>query len=264
MIKKLSLTQRVRLSFFWLLILFTTALYHSIAGAESCPTKKIDEYGYVKRVYDGDTLLLSNGKKIRLIGVNTPEMNYDKGAADPYAKEAKDYLTQKVLKKRIGLRYGKDPRDKYKRHLAHIFLENGTNIQAELLRNGYAFNIAIPPNLWQQSCYQALEQQARVNNVGLWRHQHYLPVDARKLTQETLGFSRVKGTIKSVKETKKSIWLNLTDNMALRIDKRDLKYFKSFNASHWQGKNIIAKGWISYRKKRYSMRIKHPAALEVL
>jgi len=236
----------------------------SAANAENCPTKKIDRYGFVKQVYDGDTLRLANGDKIRLIGINAPEMNYKSGDPDPYAKQATQYLRKKVLNKRVGIRYGTSPKDKYKRHLAHVFLSDGTNIQAELIRNGFAFNIAIPPNLWQQRCYQSLEKNAQTHSKGLWQKKFYRPLNAIHINKQTLGFSRVKGTIQSIKETKKSYWLNLTDKMALRIDKRDMKYFSSFDQHKWRGKEIIAKGWISYRKKRYSMRIKHPAAIEIL
>ena len=253
-----SPTVLVGLLSFWIGIF----LFPNATQANTCPTKRIDKYASVKRVYDGDTIQLSTGEKIRLIGVNAPEMHYETGTPEPYAKQATFFLRKKLLGKRIGLRYGQSNKDHYKRSLAHVFLKDGSNIQAELLRNGYAFNIAIPPDLWQQSCYQALENEARNNHLGIWNIKRYQPMTVEKLNKTQLGFLRVKGTIRRVKETKKSYWLDLTENMALRIDKRDKSYFRHFPSKQWQGRHVIVKGWVNYHDKSFYMRIKHPAAME--
>ena len=226
------------------LALFAFCLFFSptVLLAQTCSTNKIDKYAVVQHVYDGDTVQLKSGEKIRLIGINTPEMNYKKGKPEPFAQEAKSFLARKVNKQRIGIRYGTDKRDKYKRHLAHIFLADGTNIQAALIEKGYAINIAIPPNLWQQTCYQSIERRARSKRTGLWSAKRFQPIDAAKVNQQTLGFRLVKGKIESVKKTRKSIWLNMSNKMSLRISKSDKNYFKSHPVQDWQGKTITAKG----------------------
>ncbi|MDX1812578.1 MAG: hypothetical protein R3240_11555, partial [Gammaproteobacteria bacterium] len=129
---------------------------------------------------------------------------------------------------------------------------------------GLAFNITIPPNLWQQSCYQQLEKKAARQHKGIWHNAYYQPVDARRVNKDTLGFRLLRGTIQDIHESRKSFWLELNTKVSLRIDKRDLKYFKDFSPKNWKGRTVIAKGWISYYKKRYSMRIKHAAALSFL
>ena len=252
-----SLAILARLLCFWISFFPFTGQ----ALAQTCPAKRIDQYASVKRVFDGDTIQLSTGEKVRLIGVNAPEMHYDTGTPDPYAKQATQFLRKKLQGKRVGIRYGQSRKDRYKRSLAHVFLKD-ENIQAELLRNGYAFNIAIPPDLWQQSCYQALESEAKKNHRGLWNLKHYEPLAVEKINKTQLGFMRLKGTIKHFKETKKSYWLDLTNNMALRIDKRDKSYFHQAPTPGWQGRHVIVQGWVSYRKNSYYMRIRHPASME--
>lgn len=233
------------------------------AAAQECTSNRYDKSANVKQVFDGDTIQLKSGEKVRLIGINTPEMNYDSGKPDPFALQAKQTLTKLVSHKSIKLRYGVDKHDRYKRSLAHIFLDNGENVQATLLRQGLAINIAIPPNLWQQECYQALEKTAKQNKTGLWSHSRYEPIKASDINRKTLGFHHVTGTIKSVKQSRRSIWLNLTDQFALRISKKNQHYFTSTSKDYWQDKTITAKGWISYRNKRYAMHLPHQAAIEI-
>lgn len=190
-------------------------------------------------------------------------MHYDTSKPEPLAVDAKQYLSQKVLNQRVNLRFAKERKDKYGRKLAHVFLLDGTNLQAEILSKGLAFNIAIPPNLWQHNCYFALEKQAKSNHLGLWGNRKYTPLPAKDVSQSTLGFHLVKGTIEKYKETRKFVWLNLTNKMTLRISKEDKQYFPNLSEKYWLGKNVIAKGWITEKNSHYSMRIKHQSAIEI-
>ncbi len=243
-------------------------LFHFIATplafAGSCTTQRFDSTGYVKQVFDGDTLQLRRGEKIRMLGINTPEMNYDKGRPEPLALRAKRLLSKMVLHKKIKLRYGAQRKDRYHRSLAHVFLPDGTNVQASLLQKGLAFNIAIPPNLWLQDCYQSLEQRARKSGTGIWSHPAYRPLPASKVSRRTLGFQRVRGKIQRVGKSRNAIWLNLTSNMALRINKKDKQYFPNLSKNYWQGKTVIAKGWITDYKNRFTMYLRHPANIIVV
>ncbi len=233
------------------------------ALAKPCSSNHFDKTGIVKRVFDGDTVQLESGEKIRLIGINTPEMNYTTDRPEPYARRAKQLLSKNVLNKTVKLRLGRDKKDKYKRQLAHLYLADGTNIQAKLLQAGLAFNIAIPPNITLLDCYQTLETRAKQQKIGLWRHSHYQPIKANKVNRQTLGFRRIEGSVISFRQSKDSIWLGLSNTMALRISKKDKDHFESIMQNNWIGKNLIAQGWISQRKKKFSMRIHHQAALEI-
>jgi len=244
---------------FWLFSLFSIPAFPF-----DCTTDRIDQYAIVKQVYDGDTVKLSDGKKIRLVGINTPEMNYKTGTPQPYAKKAKIFLKQKVLKQKIGIRFGNDKKDRHGRLLAHIFLNDGLNLQQALLKNGLAVNIAIPPNLWQQDCYKDAENEARILNKGIWKNHSNNIVNAWQINKTQTGFQFVKGTITDIQQDKKTIWLKLSNKLSIRIYKRNLPYFKNLNIERLKNKRVIVRGWINYHKKRYFMTIGHPNALQVL
>ena len=248
---------QILLSIFLFVGLFQSAF------AASCNTKQFDRRAIVTHVYDGDTVKLANGDRIRLIGINTPEMNYDTGTPEPYAKKAKRLLEKLTLNKKIGLKLGKESKDRYKRILGHAYLLDGTNVQYRMLMSGLAFHINIPPNLNRQNCYKTAENLAKRNRIGLWKSPYYRPVMASKINKSHLGFKRVSGIVSDVLETKKTVWLKLSKKMSLRIDKKDLHYFNNFSLDSLRNKRITAHGWVSYYKKRFSMRIKHPDAISM-
>lgn len=105
-------------------------------------------------VYDGDTIRLTDGRKVRLIGIDTPELGHDGKPDQPLAKQAKERL-ERLAKPylKVQLRYDEQRRDSYGRTLAHVFLRDGTNVQRDLLSSGLATVIAVPPNLWQLECH---------------------------------------------------------------------------------------------------------------
>lgn len=243
-------------------------LYSPLSYSEDCLSDRIDQYAVVSQVYDGDTVKLKNGKKIRLIGVNTPEMNYKTGEPEPFAKQAKEYLKKQVLRKEIGLRYGSEKKDRHGRYLAHIFLNDELNLQQALLTKGFAVNIGFPPNLWQQECYADAEKSAQQSLKGIWKNHKKNIVLASRIKSSQTGFQFIKGRISDIKQDKKAFWLNLSTNVnkpvTLRIYKENLSYFKNVDIKKLKGKSIIAKGWISRYKKHYYMTIRHPNALQIL
>lgn len=250
--------QNLAFAGFWLLLCFTPPSY-----AINCSSDHIDQYATVKHVYDGDTIQLHDGKKIRLIGINTPEMNYKSNRPEPYAKKAKSFLKRHLLKQRIGLRYGLNKRDRYGRLLAHVFI-NDLNIQRELLINGLGVNITFPPNLWGDHCYLAAEKKARREKKGVWKKHHQRIVNAQRIKPSQTGFQFVKGTVKSVHKNNKRIRLNLSNNVAIQIYKKNWHYFNDINLEQLSTKRVIARGWVNTHKKRYFLTINHPNALQLL
>lgn len=231
----------------------------------SCATSFYDASVEVERVHDGDTLRLTDGRKVRIIGINTPELARKNKPADPMAHEARDAL-QALLKdnSQIKLRYGKEKYDRYNRLLAHPFLADGTNITEQLLKKGFGFALVVPPNNWQSDCYKKAENQARQNQVGLWQHPHYKAIAAEQVTKKFKGYYRIKGKVERVGESRYSYWLNLSKGFALRIKKQDAKHFNSLPIKSLKDKTIVARGWVYERNKEMRMQIRHPSALEVV
>lgn len=130
----------------------------------------------VKKVVDGDTFWVDNGtekgEKIRLIGVDAPESRKTfKKEVGYYGKEAKEYLVNLLSDKKVKLEYDVSHTDRYGRTLAYVYLEDGTFVNAELVKNGFAMVMTVPPNVKYAELFLTLQQEARVNNRGLWKEQ---------------------------------------------------------------------------------------------
>lgn len=125
-------------------------------------------YSYFKvtRVIDGDTLEISGGERVRLIGVNAPE----KGSRFYY--EAKKFLEEKVLNKVVRLEFEDRERDVYGRKLAYIFVQN-KNVNVELVRRGLAYVFNLDKVLKYRKEFVEAEEYARNNELGIWSKSNF-------------------------------------------------------------------------------------------
>ena len=110
------------------------------------------ELEYVQRVVEGGTLVLGTGEHVRLIGVNTPEV-HPKKAVEAFGKEASAFTKRMVEGKLVRLEFDplssgrSDGKDRYSRTLAYVFLQDGTHLNAEIIRQGYGFAVSSTPPL---------------------------------------------------------------------------------------------------------------------
>ncbi len=137
----------------------------------------------VKRVVDGDTLLLENGMRVRLIGIDTPEVHEsdklfrdskrsgeDVSTIKKLGGEAYQFTKNLVEGKRVSLEFDTDKYDKYNRLLAYVFLKNnGIFVNAEIVKQGYASLMTIPPNIKYADQLRQLYKEARESKRGLWK-----------------------------------------------------------------------------------------------
>lgn len=148
------------------------ALFSALLGACSSSTGQPVANGEmevtVQRVVDGDTVELSTGEKVRLIGVDTPETVKPNTPVQPYGKEASEFSKQLLTGQKVKLKFDVEPYDKYKRLLAYMYLQDGTFVNEKLVRDGYARIMTIPPNVAYADLFLEAEREARENNKGLW------------------------------------------------------------------------------------------------
>lgn len=135
----------------------------------------------VKRVIDGDTLELENGQRVRLIGIDTPEMHpseklyrdsqrtqKDVGAITELGRRAFGFTKKLVEGRRVSLEFDVEKYDRYGRLLAYVYLKDGTFVNAKIIEEGYGSLMTIPPNVKYADLFLKLYQQARQNRRGLW------------------------------------------------------------------------------------------------
>lgn len=248
-----------------LLPLAAALLWWPAAEGAACAADHIDAKARVSYVFDGDTIKLVTSQHVRFIGINTPEIAHDGRSAQPLGVRAAEQL-RRLLRRhhdRVELRYDVQRHDHYGRTLAHIYLEDGTNVEQWLLQRGLATTLAVPPNLWNIDCYQRAERRARTARRGIWALPGYQPVDAQRLPPDARGYHLVRGRVAHVGRTRRSVWLDLAGGMALRIVRSDLHYFPSRNWTMLKGKTVLARGWVHWYHGRPQMRIRHPAALQI-
>lgn len=252
--------------FFFALIL----IYSSSANsATHCLSKEqqlnsVNDWNKVSRIVDGDTIHLDDGRKIRFLGINTPEIGYKGKPSQPFAQQAKKVL-QSLLQQnqKVGLYYDKERNDKYKRTLAYVVLSNGQNVAEVLLKKGLAQSIVVPPNDQQINCFRQLEKQARQANSGIWQLAENQFISADTLALKTKGYRLISGQISSYNESRKSIYLQLTNKLAIRIAKKDKRYFSNTNLKSIVGKKVLVRGWLNTYKGRQSIHIRSEYDLQI-
>ena len=253
--------------FLCLLLACTVTTGAAQSGEIACPVgisgSDYDEIAQVKYVYDGDTLTLSDGRKVRLIGINTPEMGRKGKPHQPYSIEARNALKSLFTNdKSIRLLHGIDEQDRYGRLLAHGFLDDGQNIQSKLLGQGLASAIMISPNTRFASCYLEQERSARCAGRGIWKKQRIL--EAGRLKPKHKGFQIVRGKVKSINSNSKGIWINLEDTLTIGIRPDNEHLFDLDQIRGLLDQPVIVRGWINKSKKPtpYYLRIRHPSSMQ--
>jgi len=140
---------------------------------------------FVTRIVDGDTVDTSvagrGRERIRLLGIDTPEV-YESEKLDRDAQQsgqsreaiqalgrvASEYTRRHLDGKDVGLELDVQQRDRYGRLLAHIWLVDGTLFNLQILRDGYAQILTIPPNVKYTDLFLACQREAREQGRGLW------------------------------------------------------------------------------------------------
>jgi micrococcal nuclease len=125
----------------------------------------------VQRVVDGDTFIAtvrSRRERVRVIGVDTPESVDPNRPDEPFGEEASTFAKHYLDGETVQLAGDAEPRDRYGRMLAYVWLQDGTFWNALLAAEGYAQQLTIPPNVTYASLFRRLVGEARGNDRGLW------------------------------------------------------------------------------------------------
>lgn len=253
--------------FIFTLLLATGCLAAAAAtDPPACRARHYDAQASVRYVIDGDTVVLRGGGKVRLIGIDTPELGHDGSADQPFARQARSFLVS-LLRERQGQIYlvdGQQRRDHYRRRLAHLFLPDGTSIEARILARGLATPLVMPPNLGFLDCYRSLAQQAMDAGTGIWSLPQYRTTPVTALTGAEHGYHRIRGRITHIGDSRTSVWLDMGRRLGLRITKTDLKNFANLNIYTFMGKTVEARGLIYRRNGQLRIRIRHPVNIRLL
>ena len=236
-------------------------------ASADCALERVDETAAGEFVYDGDTVRLEDGRKLRFVGLDTPEIGRDGRPDDPFARAARSRLIELLEPHdgRLQLQIGRDPRDRYGRLLAHPALPDGTNLTATLIREGLATHLVIPPNTGLIDCYAEAERRARAAGRGIWSTPALAARPTAMLPAASEGFHILRGTVERIGRGRHTLWLNLDGHVAIKIGEEDYAYFGERDWDALVGQTIEVRGWLHPRRDGSRvMRLRHPAAFTVL
>ncbi len=152
-------------------ILFAFLVFSTISCQAAHSTTLVE--ATVSRVIDGDTVELSDGRHVRYIGVDTPEVRRKIGDQwvkdpEPYGEAATQRNRELVEGKRVKLEFDVQTLDRHGRLLAYVYVGE-TMVNAELVREGFAQPLTIPPDVAHADLFRKLAQEARQYGRGLWK-----------------------------------------------------------------------------------------------
>ncbi|RLA02604.1 MAG: hypothetical protein DRQ47_06650, partial [Gammaproteobacteria bacterium] len=217
---------------------------------------------------DGDTLVLTNGERVRLLGINTPEVNFNHPEkSQPLAIAARARLQELIPDgSKVRLVIDHRERDRYKRLLAFVRFADDQDAGKILLEQGLAWQYLILPNqlCWQQ--YRDAESKAFKATEGVWDDSHYPSTFAKTVTigKKKRNYQRVKGTITGTEHSSKNYWYLLDNRVWFGIAKKDTKHFTDQLERLKIGTSIQVSGWMYQSYGKIRIKARHPQALRFL
>lgn len=142
------------------LIIFALIAVAALLTYQEFIPSSMDSYE-VSQIIDGDTIRLSTGEKVRLIGINAPERD------QPYYDAATQKLIELIGDNRITLKKDVTDKDQYGRLLRYVYA-NEKFVNLEMVKQGYAISYPFPPNTKYLDKFEVAQEEARNSQIGIW------------------------------------------------------------------------------------------------
>jgi len=226
----------------------------------------------VAEVIDGDSLTLSDGRTIRMVGIQAPKLG--KGRPDfpdwPLSHEARSTLEELAAGKSVTLAYGGAHEDRFGRVLAQLAREDGLWLQGEMLRQGLARVYTFPDNRAAAAEMLVLEREARAARRGIWADPYYAVRKPEEALRYAGRFELVEGRIVTVARNDAGVFLNFGADwhtaFTLRLRADALKLFRAakLDPLTLEGADVRVRGYIRRDRDRAVIDITHPEEIERL
>lgn len=225
----------------------------------------------VASVIDGDTVMLADGREVRLVGLQAPKLPLGRAGFEPWplADEAKAALADLVTGRTVTLGYGGRREDRHGRRLAHLVRADGLWVQAEVVRRGMARVYSFADNRALVRELQALEQAARADGRGIWALDYYRIRSVREAFDAVGSFQLVVGRVLDAAAVNGRVYLNFGKDwrqdftVSVSPGQRETFETAAFDLLDLEGRWIRVRGWI----ERYNgpmIEATHPEQIEVV
>lgn len=257
---------------FAILVIASAALVGPAAARAQIPATLEDGgSARVVAVVDGDTVILDDGREVRLVGIQAPKLPLGRPgfAKWPLADDAKAALERMVLDRRVSLGFGGRKVDRHDRLLAHLFTPDGGWVQAALLAAGMARVYSFADNRALVGELLAREREAREVRRGIWSHPYYAVLDPEASARHLDRFALVEGRVAEVALVRGRVFLNYgadwRSDFTVSIGASDWRRFERAGISpeDYLGRRIRVRGWLRSRNGPM-IDVTHPEQIEIL
>ncbi len=236
------------------------------------------ERATVASALDGETLQLTDGRTVRLLGIKAPSppLGWKDRDPWPFVAEAKDGLARLVPSgATVELRFDARRSDRYDHVLAQVYVARGetkTWVQEALITEGLARVYSLADT---RACVGELlkrETEARAERRGIWHSWAYRVQDAtdvKRLSRLTRTYQLVEGTVHAVGEGRKWIYVNFAEDwrhdFTIAIAHKDLAAFETagFDFERLAGRRLRVRGWVEWWNGPM-IKATHPEQIEIL
>ncbi|KKB78423.1 nuclease (SNase domain protein) [Devosia soli] len=246
-------------------------------SAIACEALDMAPGGRVVEVTDGDTVVLDDGRRVRMIGTQAPKLPLGREGFEtwPLAPEAQKVLSELTLDKSVRLGFGGERIDRYDRTLAHLFVETADGeiwAQLFMVEKGLARVYSFPDNRACLDLLFAAEARARTDRLGIWTNPYY-SVRAADRPGELLNrvghYELVEGRVLLADRSGSRVYLNFgrfwKEDFTAVIEGPALRLFEAdgMDPTVLEGALVRIRGWVDDRDGP-RIEITHPEQIEVL
>lgn len=231
----------------------------------------------VASVEDGETLVLTDGRKVRLLGVKAPSapLGWKGEVPWPFVAEAKAGLSRLASGAEVELRFDERREDRHGHLLAQVTTVRGEDriwLQDELVAQGFVRVYSLADTHACVAELLAREDAARKARRGLWRSWAYRVEDAgdpKRLGRLTHSYQLVEGTVHAVGEGRKLIYVNFAEDwrkdFTITIARKELARFEAagLDLAQLAGSKVRVRGWVEWWNGPM-IAATHPEQIEVL
>jgi len=244
----------------------------------SCNSNGYDRETFkVKKVIDGDTIILDNSSKshLRYLGIDTPEKSTYHSPSEPYAKEATEYNRKLVEGRKIEVELDEEKYDQYGRLLGYVFVD-GEFINKKIIEQGLAHLLIIEPNTRYKDILENAENRAIKNRSGIWSNpdSYEYSKKNKKFTIKPLNAKRyidqrivARGKITSTDENKKVVILDMENELYIVIFRDDIQNFVKLGInprSYYTGSPVEVIGRVKMYRGNPQIVVDHPISIRKL
>jgi len=253
------------------------ALSSVSVAALACEQLRMEPGGIVTAVTDGDTVILDDGRVVRMIGIQAPKLPLDRPDFQPWplAPEARAALVALALDKPVRLGFGGESVDRYGRVLAHVFVdgpEGAVWAQQAMIELGLARVYSFPDNRACLDLLFAAEGRARLGRLGIWADPYYSTRAADQpgdLLARAGQYELVEGRVLLADKNGGRVYLNFgrfwKEDFTAVIEAPALRLFAKAGIDPLLLENALVRirGWVDDRDGP-RIEVTHPEQIEVL